>query len=78
MLIDQLRQLGIPTLHDLANDSLSAQLRDAEQRGIPYAVIIGQKEFVEDSFILRDLNARNQEFIDQPTLLRKLKRTTSI
>lgn len=74
MLIDTLRQAGISVLHDLANDSLSAQLRDAEARGIEYAVIIGQKEFVENTYIFRDLNARNQEFIDHDALMRKLKR----
>lgn len=74
MLIDTLRQAGIPVLHDLANDSLSAQLRDAEARGIEYAVIIGQKEYVEDTYIFRDLNARNQEFVNHDALMRKLKR----
>ena len=74
LLIDSLRQAGIRVMHDLANDSLSAQLRDAEKKKIDYAVIIGQKEYVEDTYIFRDLNARNQEFIDQTTLLKKLKR----
>lgn len=78
MLIDTLRQAGIPVMHDLANDSLSAQLRDAEERGIEYAVIIGQKEYVENTYIFRDLNARNQEFIDHDALMRKLKRKVSI
>lgn len=77
LLIDSLRQVGIPVMHDLANDSLSAQLRDAEKKGASYAVIIGQKEYVEDTYIFRDLNARNQEFIDQTTLLKKLKRAVS-
>lgn len=74
LLIDNLRQAGIPVMHDLANDSLSAQLRDAERQGVDYAIIIGQKEYVEGNYIFRDLNARNQEFIDQETLLKKLKR----
>jgi histidyl-tRNA synthetase len=74
LLIDSLRQAGIPVMHDLANDSLSAQLRDAEKKKASYAVIIGQKEYVEGTYIFRDLNARNQEFIDQSTLLKILKR----
>ncbi len=74
LLIDNLRQAGIPVIHDLANDSLSDQLRDAEKRGVDYAIIIGQKEYVEDTYIFRDLNARNQEFIDKDTLMKKLKR----
>jgi histidyl-tRNA synthetase len=74
MLIDTLRQAGIPVTHNLASDSLSAQLRDAEAKGIRYTVIIGQKEFVENTVILRDMNVRNQEFIDQGALIKRLKR----
>lgn len=74
MLIDSLRQAGIPVMHDLANDSLSAQLRDAERRGVEYTIIIGQKEYVEGTYIFRDMHARNQEYVDQDTLVRRLKR----
>lgn len=78
LLIDSLRQAGIPVFHDLANDSLSSQLRDAELRGVRYTLIIGQKEFVEGTVIFRDMEVRNQEYIDQETLIRRLKRRTTI
>ena len=78
LLIERLRQAGIPVFHDLANDSLSAQLRDAESRNVKYVVIVGQKEFVEQSVILRDMSARNQEHIHQDLLVRKLKRQAAI
>lgn len=74
MLIDTLRKAGIPVLHNLASDSLSAQLRDAEARNIRYTVIIGQKEYVENTVILRDMNVRNQEYISEDALMKKLKR----
>jgi histidyl-tRNA synthetase len=77
MLIDELRLAGIPVMHNLASDSLSAQLRDAENRGVRYAVIIGQKEFVENTVILRDLNIRNQEFVDQAHVVKRLKKQGS-
>lgn len=78
LLIDQLRQAGVPVMHNLASDSLSDQLRDAEAKGVAYAVIIGQKEFVENNVILRDMNARNQEFIDQDAMIKKLRRRKSV
>ncbi len=74
LLVDSLRKAGIPAFHDLASNSLSTQLRDAEAKNVKYTVIIGQKEFVEDTVIFRDMSARNQEYIDQDTLIRKLKR----
>ena len=78
MLINELRLAGIPVIHNLASDSLSAQLRDAESRGVRYTVIIGQKEFVENTVILRDMNVRNQEYIDQGTLLKRLKKQSTV
>jgi histidyl-tRNA synthetase len=78
MLIDTLRQAGVRVHHDLASNSLSTQLRDAENRGVAYSVIIGQKEFVEGTFIFRDMAARNQEYVDLETLVKKLKRRSVV
>ena len=78
MMIDELRQAGIPVMHSLASDSLSEQLRDAEAKGVAYTIIIGQKEFVENTVILRDMAARNQEFIDQDAAIKRLKRKKAV
>jgi len=78
LLVDALRKAGIPVLHDLTSDSLSTQLRDAEARGVNYTVIVGQKEYVEGTVILRDMNARNQEYVSQDTLIKKLKRRAGV
>jgi histidyl-tRNA synthetase len=77
LLIDSLRRAGIPVFHNLASDSLSTQLREAEARGVKYTLIIGQKEFVENTVIFRDMDLRNQEYINQETLIRRLKKTVS-
>lgn len=78
MVIDQLKHAGIPVRHDLASDSLSAQLRDAEARGVRYTVIIGQKEFVDQTVILRDMRERNQENIPLDTMIKKLKKQLTV
>jgi histidyl-tRNA synthetase len=74
MIIDQLKQAGIPVRHNLASDSLSTQLRDAEARGVRFTVIIGQKEFVEKTVILRDMKERNQENVSVEQIVKKLKK----
>jgi len=78
MIIDELRLAGISVYQDLANDSLSAQLRNAEASGVKYVIIIGQKEFVDGTVILRDMEARRQEPIPCDTLIRKLKRANPV
>ena len=78
LLIDELRKVGVIAFQDLANDSLSNQLRDAETRGVKYVAIIGQKEFVDGTVILRDMAARKQEPVSYDTLIRKLKRGNTV
>lgn len=74
LLIDSLRQAGVPVFHNLASDSLSTQLRDAENRGVKYVIIIGQKEFVDNTVIFRDMEVRNQEYISPEVLIKKLRK----
>ena len=74
MLIDQLRLAGILVDQDLASDSLSAQLRRAEAQGARYTIIMGQKEYVDGTVILRDMTGKNQEIVPQNMLISRLKR----
>ncbi|MEZ4104500.1 MAG: His/Gly/Thr/Pro-type tRNA ligase C-terminal domain-containing protein [Candidatus Paceibacterota bacterium] len=78
MVIDELRRVGVPVQHNLSSDSLSAQLREAESRGVRYAIIIGQKEFIEQTVILRDLKEQNQENISPEQMVRKLKKQVAV
>ncbi len=78
LLIDSLRRAGVSVFHNLASDSLSTQLREAEARGVKYTIIIGQKEFVENTAILRDMDMRNQEYIEHDALIKKLKRKVGV
>lgn len=78
IMIDSLRRAGVPVFHNLASDSLSTQLREAESRGVKYTIIIGQKEFVENTVILRDMDLRNQEYIDPEVAIKRLKKKMSL
>ncbi|MEZ4200630.1 MAG: His/Gly/Thr/Pro-type tRNA ligase C-terminal domain-containing protein [Candidatus Paceibacterota bacterium] len=78
LLIDDLKRAGVPVYQNVASDSLSTQLRDAEAKGVRYTVIIGQKEFVDGTVILRDMTARNQEHVPLDAVVGRLKRVKSI
>lgn len=77
LIVDELRKAGITVKQDLTNDSLSAQLRDAEAKGVKHVIIIGQKEFVDGTVILRDMAARKQEPIPADQLVKRLKRSAA-
>lgn len=75
LLIDELRKAGIVVHQNLASDSLSTQLRDAESRAVKYTIIIGQKEFVDNTVILRDMIGRNQENVPMAHVVTRLQRS---
>jgi histidyl-tRNA synthetase len=61
--IEILRKAHIPVMQALSKDSLSAQLAVAEKAGVPYTIIFGQKEAMENSVIVRNMDTRGQDCI---------------
>lgn len=61
--IEVLRHAKIPLIQTIAKDSLGAQLAQAEKMRVPYAVILGQKEAMEGTVIVRDMDSRSQDTV---------------
>lgn len=61
--IEILRKAHVPVIQALSKDSLSAQLAVAEKSGAPYVVIFGQKEAMEKSVIIRNMETRSQDTV---------------
>jgi len=74
LLLDELRKAGVLVQHNLACDSLSDQLRHAEELGVKHVLIMGQKEYVDGTIIMRDMRARKQEAVAPEHAIRRLKR----
>jgi histidyl-tRNA synthetase len=62
-IIEILRKAHIPFMQSLSKDSLSIQLATAEKSGVPYVIIFGQKEAVEQSVIVRHMETRSQDTV---------------
>lgn len=61
--IEILRQADIHIEQSLSRDKMTAQISLAESQRIPYCMIMGQKEAMEDTVIIRNMNSRSQETI---------------
>jgi histidyl-tRNA synthetase len=72
--IEVLRKARIPITQTLSKDSLGSQLAVAQKLGVPYALIFGVKEALEDSVIVRDMATRSQETVKLDKLLEYLKK----
>jgi histidyl-tRNA synthetase len=72
-IIEILRNSKIPLMQALTKDSLGAQLAGAEKMKIPYAIIFGEKEFIDDTVIVRDMNTRSQDTVKIVDLAKYVK-----
>lgn len=71
--IEILRKAHIPIAQSLSKDNLSSQLAIAEKLAIPYVLILGQKEALDNSVIVRDMSNRSQNTIKLSKLPEYLK-----
>ena len=78
LLIEELRRAGINVTQNVTSDSLSEQLRQAESENARYAIILGHKEFMNDTIIVRNLHAQNQENIPIHTLTHYLQKVARV
>ncbi len=58
-----LRKAKVPIAQSLSKDGLGVQLATAERAQIPYTIILGQKEVIEKTVIVRNMDTRSQETI---------------
>lgn len=72
--IDQLRKEGISVHHSLMRDKISTQMEFANKKGYKYIIIMGHKEALEDSVIIRDIKTFEQEIIHIDKLASYLKK----
>jgi hypothetical protein len=63
-LMEQLRQAGFKVWGNLVKESLSAQLKVANKLGVRFTLIFGQKELLDGTIIIRDMDSGSQEIVD--------------
>ena len=64
VLFEELRRAGIRVRQAFTKDSLKAQLEEADKNGARYTLILGQKELLDTTIIIRDMDSGAQEVID--------------
>lgn len=62
-IMETLRKNRIPVHQSISKDSLGAQLSLAEKMEVPYVIIFGQKEAMDNTVIVRDMKTRSQDTV---------------
>ena len=72
--LERLRDAGVPVKQQIALESIGSQLKHAEEYAVPYTVIMGHKEALENTVIVRDMHSRSQVVVPLQKLGTYLKR----
>jgi histidyl-tRNA synthetase len=69
----KLRNERISCQIDLMNRNLTRQLEYADSLGIPFVIIVGQKELENKVFRLKDMNRKTEELLNFDDLIKRLR-----
>ena len=61
---EEFRQSGIPVAEAFGKNTLKSQLEAANKLGVPITLILGQKEVLDGTIIVRDMESGAQEIVD--------------
>ena len=73
-LLEMIRKANFRITENFSKPSLRVQLKIADKREIPWALILGQKEVYEETIILREMSSGIQEIIPQKKIVEELKK----
>ncbi len=76
-LIEDFRKENIYVFESFGRDSLKAQLRLADRVGVKYTLILGQKEVLDGTVIIRDMSSGRQETIKLNEVVTTIKKRLS-
>ena len=74
VMLEEFRNMRLSVSSSLAKDSLKAQLRLADVAGAQFALILGQKEAIDGTIIIRDMRSGVQETVQQAKIAEHLKK----
>lgn len=73
-LFEAFRKAGIDTKSSLGRDSIKSQLRIANRLSVRFALIFGQKEALDDTIILREMDTGIQETLPLEKIVEEVKK----
>ncbi len=73
-LFEEFREAGIPVGEAFSKSNIKAQMEIANRHGCKWVVVIGQKEVLDGTAIIRDMEAGSQEIVDGKKVVHEIKK----
>ena len=74
VLFEKLRESEIAVMEDFTKDGLKLQLERANKMKAKYVLVIGQKEVLDDTVIIRDMDGGIQEIVDYRKVIPEVRK----
>ena len=73
-LFEELQQAGLKTASSFSKNTIKAQLKIADKIKARFALILGQKEAIDESIIIRDMDSGSQEVVPLKKVIGEVKK----
>ena len=73
-IIEMFRTANIYIAQSISKDNLNSQLSLASRMNVPYVLILGQKEVLENSIMVRDMGTGAQESVPMEKVVEIIKK----
>ncbi len=73
-IFEELRKSGIKATEAFSKDAIKVQIEMANRRKVKFAVIVGQKEVLDGTAVLRDMDSGTQEIVDARKIVHEIQK----
>jgi len=73
-ILEILRKAKCPVYQSISKDKLGSQLAAAEKMNVPYVIIFGQREAMDGTVIIRNMQNRSQDSVKIAELMNYIKK----
>lgn len=77
-IFEELRKAGFKVSQGFLHSALKHQLEEAQKMNVRYTLILGQKELMDGTIIIRDMESGAQEVVDAKKILHELERRLGV
>ena len=73
-LFEELRSSGLEIASSFSRDTIKAQLKTADKLEVRFALILGQKEVLDETIIIRDMKTGRQETVKLDKVIKEIQK----
>jgi histidyl-tRNA synthetase len=77
-LFEEFRKAGLRVGESICKSSMKSQMEQANRHGAKWAIVMGQKEVLDGTAIIRDMDAGTQETVDVKKVVHEIKKKLGI